>query len=420
MLLQRLTVLSGIRSSLSSLSSLSFKASSASAFTRCSPYSTQPEATPKKVSDPLRILFCGSDVFSCYSLKALHAEHKANPGLIKSIDVMVRTGKAVGRGYKEIRQVPIQNLAEELSLPIHIRDTFTGWSLPQTAGSDGEPINLIVAVSFGLFVPPRILGQAKYGGLNVHPSLLPDEGLRWEFVDDCTLPVAQPKQTKGSSKAQEPAKIELELPLTYPHPLEESIKGSPKRIILEDVSEILPSETAEDAGLAAQYAGYQRLLQYLNSNSDTSSGTPSSGSTGVTGSTLQQVLNITSLPSTSSNRPNDASDPLFWLLRFGENNEYVNIDVETTVGGANAANAVNGEKATTAERKPRVSWGLCTRLGLGDNGKGKEEDKGAVTFMMKGEDYGRFGLLRVGKIKVEGKGSKPARQVVRELAVKAF
>jgi methionyl-tRNA formyltransferase len=29
-------------------------------------------------------------------------------------------------------------------------------------------------VSFGLLVPRRILDQAKYGGLNVHPSLLPD------------------------------------------------------------------------------------------------------------------------------------------------------------------------------------------------------------------------------------------------------
>lgn len=38
----------------------------------------------------------------------------------------------------------------------------------------GMPINLIVAVSFGLFVPPRILGAAKYGGLNVHPSMLPE------------------------------------------------------------------------------------------------------------------------------------------------------------------------------------------------------------------------------------------------------
>jgi len=31
-----------------------------------------------------------------------------------------------------------------------------------------------VAVSFGLFVPPRILRLAEYGGINVHPSLLPD------------------------------------------------------------------------------------------------------------------------------------------------------------------------------------------------------------------------------------------------------
>ncbi|KAH0599826.1 hypothetical protein MHUMG1_02616 [Metarhizium humberi] len=34
--------------------------------------------------------------------------------------------------------------------------------------------NLVIVVSFGLFVPPRILASAKYGGLNVHPSLLPD------------------------------------------------------------------------------------------------------------------------------------------------------------------------------------------------------------------------------------------------------
>ncbi|KAF3058154.1 Methionyl-tRNA formyltransferase, mitochondrial [Daldinia childiae] len=34
--------------------------------------------------------------------------------------------------------------------------------------------NLIIAVSFGLFVPPRLLRAAQYGGLNVHPSLLPD------------------------------------------------------------------------------------------------------------------------------------------------------------------------------------------------------------------------------------------------------
>ena len=71
---------------------------------------------------------------------------------------------------------------------MHERDTFTGWevccfttslTLKKIANSkqlptpSDEPINLIVAVSFGLFVPPRILRSAKYGGLNIHPSLLP-------------------------------------------------------------------------------------------------------------------------------------------------------------------------------------------------------------------------------------------------------
>ncbi|KAG2418464.1 hypothetical protein HFD88_001565 [Aspergillus terreus] len=67
--------------------------------------------------------------------------------------------------------VPIKSAATQLSLPIHEIDTFKGWTPPELPGG---PINLIIAVSFGLFVPPRILNGAKYGGLNVHPSLLPD------------------------------------------------------------------------------------------------------------------------------------------------------------------------------------------------------------------------------------------------------
>ena len=64
--------------------------------------------------------------------------------------------------------VPIKKEAtERLSLRTHEIDTFTGWTPPSR-------INLVIAVSFGLFVPPRILNQAQYGGLNVHPSLLPD------------------------------------------------------------------------------------------------------------------------------------------------------------------------------------------------------------------------------------------------------
>lgn len=37
-----------------------------------------------------------------------------------------------------------------------------------------EDIDLIVAVSYGKFIPERILKRAKYGGLNIHPSMLPE------------------------------------------------------------------------------------------------------------------------------------------------------------------------------------------------------------------------------------------------------
>lgn len=63
--------------------------------------------------------------------------------------------------------VPIKAAADELELPTYQIDTFTGWKPPSTA-------DLIITVSFGLLVPSRILTSATHGGLNVHPSLLPD------------------------------------------------------------------------------------------------------------------------------------------------------------------------------------------------------------------------------------------------------
>ncbi|KAJ5468607.1 hypothetical protein N7475_006359 [Penicillium sp. IBT 31633x] len=109
-----------------------------------------------KTSDPLRILFCGSDDFSIAHLKALHAYHLKQPECISSIDVFPA--------------VPIKAAASALSLPVHEIDTFTGWKPPI---SPNGHINLVIAVSFGLLVPPRILNGTKYGGLNVHPSILP-------------------------------------------------------------------------------------------------------------------------------------------------------------------------------------------------------------------------------------------------------
>lgn len=56
-------------------------------------------------TDPLRILFCGSDAFSCESLRALHGEHvRGKGGLIESLDVMVLPPKRMGRGLKLLRE----------------------------------------------------------------------------------------------------------------------------------------------------------------------------------------------------------------------------------------------------------------------------------------------------------------------------
>ncbi|KAJ4378544.1 Methionyl-tRNA formyltransferase [Didymella sp. IMI 355093] len=127
-------------------------------------YST---AAPAKRADPLRILFCGADEFSIASLLALNQARRDVPGLIDAIHVAHRPAKPTGRGLKVLKEVPIAATASSLSLPTHVFDTFTGYTPP-------FPYNLVIAVSFGLLVPPRILDQAKYGGLNVHPSLLPD------------------------------------------------------------------------------------------------------------------------------------------------------------------------------------------------------------------------------------------------------
>lgn len=53
--------------------------------------------------EPLRILYCGSDNFSCAILQALHEEYQHPSSNIASIDVVCREGKPYGRGLRSIR-----------------------------------------------------------------------------------------------------------------------------------------------------------------------------------------------------------------------------------------------------------------------------------------------------------------------------
>lgn len=66
--------------------------------TRCRAFSSVRGAT-----DPLRILFCGSDAFSCESLRALHCEHVRDQGaLVEALDVMVLPPRRTGRGLRQL------------------------------------------------------------------------------------------------------------------------------------------------------------------------------------------------------------------------------------------------------------------------------------------------------------------------------
>ncbi|CAI6100229.1 unnamed protein product [Clonostachys chloroleuca] len=123
--------------------------------------------TSGKMSEPLRILFCGTDNVSTESLHALHEEMTYNNGLVESIECVLLPPKPSGRGRKLKIETPMMRAAEGLGLSTYSINTFTNWEPPKS-------INLIIVVSFGLFVPKRILRSVKYGGLNVHPSFLPD------------------------------------------------------------------------------------------------------------------------------------------------------------------------------------------------------------------------------------------------------
>lgn len=112
-------------------------------------------------------LFCGADDFSIYSLRALHALQQKQPAKIASLSVLCKTDKSVDRGLHTFRSPPVKAVAKDLELKLHQIDSFKSWRSP-------ERYNLVVAVSFGLLVPKSILDAAQYGGLNVHPSLLPD------------------------------------------------------------------------------------------------------------------------------------------------------------------------------------------------------------------------------------------------------
>jgi hypothetical protein len=73
-------------------------------------------STSTKHHEPLRVLFCGADAFSIYSLRALHKLQQAHPEQIASIDVVCRPDKRVGRGLKKIQEGSYISSSQNLTI----------------------------------------------------------------------------------------------------------------------------------------------------------------------------------------------------------------------------------------------------------------------------------------------------------------
>ncbi|ODQ63121.1 Formyltransferase [Nadsonia fulvescens var. elongata DSM 6958] len=117
---------------------------------------------------PLNIAFFGSDDFSSKSLEYVINLKKTHPQLISNIDVITRSAKRIGRGRKIFRDVPIAETAETYGLNIIRAD-----NTEEINNLVKNSYNIAIAVSYGQLIPAGFLQSLKFGGLNVHPSLLP-------------------------------------------------------------------------------------------------------------------------------------------------------------------------------------------------------------------------------------------------------
>ncbi|MEM6707534.1 MAG: methionyl-tRNA formyltransferase [Pseudomonadota bacterium] len=118
------------------------------------------------MSAPARIGFAGSPPFAAIILEALlAADHRP-------IVVYSQPARPKGRGRKPVPSA-VAGVAEREGLTLETPRSLKSDEAQKTLAS--YDLDLLVVVAYGLILPPAILDTPRYGGLNVHASLLP----RW-------------------------------------------------------------------------------------------------------------------------------------------------------------------------------------------------------------------------------------------------
>ena len=113
-----------------------------------------------------RIGFAGTPEFAQRILDGLLA-HGVRPTL-----VLTAPDRTKGRGRKCL-PTPVRELATSHDIPVL---TPTNLRRPESVRDIAEhALDLLIVAAYGLILPKALLGQPRFGCLNVHPSLLP----RW-------------------------------------------------------------------------------------------------------------------------------------------------------------------------------------------------------------------------------------------------
>ena len=114
----------------------------------------------------MRIVLFATPEFAIPTLKAI------NESRHEIVAVYTKEAKEQGRGMK-LQNTPIYEAATEIGLPVFTPKSLKKpeqWEKLKKLNAD-----IFVVVAYGLILPKEILNIAKYGCINIHPSLLP----RW-------------------------------------------------------------------------------------------------------------------------------------------------------------------------------------------------------------------------------------------------
>lgn len=116
----------------------------------------------------MRVLFFGTSPFAVPTLQALHDAAPRH----SVIGVVTQPDRPSGRGMK-LHFSPVKELALALGYPVFQPERVRRKPFPAEVAALAP--DALVVISFGQIIPQAMLDQPRFGGINVHASLLP----RW-------------------------------------------------------------------------------------------------------------------------------------------------------------------------------------------------------------------------------------------------